>query len=172
MAIITTIFANMAYAASELPATMAEPPTNEIWYTTTDGEIITLYETDVFGATIISNKRYTNGHGAIRGVIVFDNAVTEIGEEAFEYCSNLTSVTLPNNVTKIGEHTFSSCGSLESVYCKATTPPTAVLDVNGWEAFDVNADNRKIYILHGSVYAYKNAEGWRQYADDIVGYDF
>lgn len=144
LAIITTIFANMAYAASELPATIAEPPTNEIWYTTTDGEIITLYETDVFGATIISNT-YVDS----RGVIKFDKAVTEIEE-----------------------HTFSSCGSLESVYCKVTTPPTAVLDVNGWEAFDVNADNRKIYVPHGSVYAYKNAEGWRQYADDIVGYDF
>ena len=167
MAIITTIFANMAYAASELPATMAEPPTNEIWYTTTDGEKITIDKADVFGATIISNT-YVDS----RGVIKFDKAVTEIGEEAFEYCSNLTSVTLPNNVTKIGEHTFSSCGSLESVYCKATTPPTAVLDVNGWEAFDVNTDNRKIYVPHGSVEAYKNADGWRQYADDIVGYDF
>lgn len=38
-----------------------------------------------------------------------------IGDSAFYYCSNLTSVTIGNSVTSIGESTFSSCSSLTSV---------------------------------------------------------
>jgi hypothetical protein len=53
------------------------------------------------------------------------------------------------------------------VYCKPTTPPS------GDEyMFNDNASGRKIYVPRGSVNAYKNAEYWSDYADDIVGYDF
>ncbi|MCI7430397.1 MAG: leucine-rich repeat domain-containing protein [Bacteroidales bacterium] len=39
-------------------------------------------------------------------------SVTSIGGSAFEYCSGLTSVTIPNSVTSIGEFAFSGCSSL------------------------------------------------------------
>ena len=35
--------------------------------------------------------------------------VTSIGENAFTYCSGLTSVTIPNSVTSIGEEAFRDC---------------------------------------------------------------
>ena len=35
--------------------------------------------------------------------------VTEIGKEAFRYCTGLTSVTIPNSVTSIGEKAFYNC---------------------------------------------------------------
>ena len=38
--------------------------------------------------------------------------------------------------------------------------------------FDFNASNRKIYVPAESVDAYKSTEGWSDYADAIVGYDF
>ena len=41
--------------------------------------------------------------------------VTEIGDEAFAYCSGLTSVTIGNSVTTIGNNTFYGCSSLTSV---------------------------------------------------------
>ena len=41
--------------------------------------------------------------------------VTEIANEAFEYCDSLTSVVISNSVTAIGEYAFSSCDSLVSV---------------------------------------------------------
>ena len=67
-----------------------------IVYYSSDEEVITPYETDAFGANIISNT-YENG----KSVIKFDAPVTSIGNYAFQDCS-----------------------SLESVYCKSTTPPT------------------------------------------------
>ena len=39
-------------------------------------------------------------------------SVTSIGSGAFEYCSSLTSITIPNSVTSIGYGAFSYCSSL------------------------------------------------------------
>lgn len=85
-------------------------PNNEIWYTSSDGNVVTPYNTNDFGVNIISNE-YNNG----KGVITFDGDVTTIGNEAFEQCRSLTSITIPNSVTTIGQSTFSNCSKLVSV---------------------------------------------------------
>ncbi len=42
-------------------------------------------------------------------------AVTSIGKQAFCYCDNLTSVTIPSSVTNIGNNVFHECDNLASV---------------------------------------------------------
>ena len=99
--------------------------------------------------------------------ITIPETVFEIGSYAFRYCSSLTSVTIGSDVTSIGRYAFYDCSSLAEVYCKPTTPPSG-----DWGMFDNNASERKIYVPTESVNAYKKASYWREYADDIVGYDF
>ncbi len=86
------------------------PPSNQIWYTSTDGNIVVPHSTDVFGANIVSNT-YENG----KGVITFDGDVTSIGEWAFAYCSRLICVVIPDSVASIGENAFGDSDNLTSV---------------------------------------------------------
>ena len=41
--------------------------------------------------------------------------MTSIGFGAFQYCFNLTSISIPNSVTSIGNGAFSACTTLTSV---------------------------------------------------------
>ena len=47
--------------------------------------------------------------------VTIPNSVTSIGSSAFYYCKGLTSVTIPNRVTSIEVGTFAHCSSLTSV---------------------------------------------------------
>lgn len=49
------------------------------------------------------------------GEIKIPESVTNIGEEAFEYCQNVTSIIIPESVTNIGRVAFKSCENLTSV---------------------------------------------------------
>ena len=105
--------------------------------------------------------------------VILDNGVAKIDAYAFQYCDGLTSITIPESVISIGYRAFNKCTNLTSVYCKATTPPTAIGDYyNDWNAFAFSALSRKFYVPTESVEAYKTAQYWKGYANDIVGYDF
>ena len=111
--------------------------------------------------------------------VTIDDGVTTIGHYAFSDCRSLTNVTIPDSVTTIGYATFAYCSSLTSVYCKAINPPT-IVDNNGyWFGFAKEDESGNIcnigctiYVPTESVEAYKSAQGWSEYADSIVGYDF
>ena len=61
--------------------------------------------------------------------VTIGNSVTNIGDYAFYDCSGLTSVTIPNSVTSIGRSAFSYCAGLTSV-----TIPNSVTSI-GERAF-------------------------------------
>ena len=126
-----TIAPNMTYQisivnglATAFEYLKKEPNNNEIWYTSSDNNIVTPYSTSAFGANIISNT-YENG----LGVITFDAGVTTIGDRAFYQCSSLTEITIPDSVTSIGFQAFQYCESLTSI-----TIPDSVTEI-GERAF-------------------------------------
>lgn len=119
------------------------------------------------GVTTIPNYAFFKCDN-LSQVTLGDN-VSTIGELAFKYCG-LQRITLPESLTAISERAFRMCTCLKEVYCKATTPPTAIVNSYSWSAFDDNDMERLIYVPEQSVNDYKLADGWRGYADAIVGY--
>ena len=84
-------------------------PDNEIWYTTTDGEPISI-SADVMASWNIASNEYDDGMGRI----VFDReAYAE--RSIFQDADNLESVQLPESVTMIGWECFSGKESLVMV---------------------------------------------------------
>ncbi len=63
------------------------------------------------------------------GDITISSTVTTIGDWAFNYCDQITSVTIPEGVTTIGEGAFKSCYELQTV-----TIPSTVTSI-GKDAF-------------------------------------
>ena len=72
--------------------------------------------------------------------ITIPNSVTEIGIRAFEGCTGLTSITIPDSVTKIGSGAFDGCTGLSSVVI-----PDSVTEI-GDSAFEGCTDLTSIVI--------------------------
>ena len=51
----------------------------------------------------------------LEGVVVLPNGVTCIGNEAFDGCSNITSIIIPEGTTSIGRNSFYGCSGLSSI---------------------------------------------------------
>ncbi|EMY3554065.1 leucine-rich repeat domain-containing protein [Flavobacterium psychrophilum] len=80
---------------------------NRIKYTVTSS-------TAPFTVKVARNANFT-GAAEIPEIVTYNSKnyiVTAIGEDAFEYCNTLTSVTIPNSVTVIGKAAFYECGNL------------------------------------------------------------
>lgn len=97
--------------------------------------------------------------------ITIGNNVEIIGNSAFYGCRSLTTITLPASIKEIRTQAFNDCPNLTSVYVKAIIPPTIETEYNFEET-------RTIYVPRSSVNAYKSANNWSTYADQIVGHDF
>lgn len=117
--------------------------------------------------------------------ITMPNSVTEIGNNTYSYCIDLESVTIPDTVTRIGDEAFFGCKNLSKVYCNATTPPNIGEKVFSYyeyiydyKSFYLKPHTKlrnikcKIYVPTASVNSYKTANGWSNYSNNIIGYDF
>lgn len=98
-------YGNATYSrgGSGIPTNWTEykPANLRLTYTSTDGNIVTPFDTTAFNAEIESNT-YEGGVGTI----VFKNTLTTIGANAFKNCSTLNSVTFPQSLTSIGSYSF------------------------------------------------------------------
>ena len=100
--------------------------------------------------------------------IVIPNSVLSIGEGAFHACYGLIDVTIGDGVTSIGDNAFSNCESLVKFDCKPTTPPTIDGDATIFTTSYLNKNKTRIYVPKASINAYKEAEGWKEYASFIT----
>ena len=107
-------------------------------------------------------------------MINFSNTLESIGNSSFG-ATQITSLSLPASIKMIGCLNFQDCSKLTIVECRAITPPDVTLSSGNskWNTFlNHSTDSFRIKVPSISVDAYKAADGWNEYADCIVGYDF
>lgn len=133
-----SIFSKKANIDSYVPSFTV--PSNQIIYTTTDGNPISPAAYN----SIVSNE-YSNGVG----IITYENDLTGIG--GFQNCTTLASVAMPNTVTSIGIRAFFQCTNLTSV-----TMSTSLLHINQ-ECFCGCESLSEITIPDNDGWIYSNA---------------
>lgn len=114
---------------------VAKPAANEIWYTTTDGEMAELksniynhypYSQSYDEANDIWIIKFEDSvaHLYSEGIfpsssnvktITLPNSITYIPDYAFAFLDSLTNITIPEGVTHIDQYAFSGCSSLKSL---------------------------------------------------------
>ena len=116
------------------------------------------FEVDGIYYNIISTTdltvKVTNGDNKYSGEVIIPNiiiyksrtlTVVSIGDDAFSYCSGLTSIEIPNSVTSIGKGAFCGCSSLTSV-----TIPNSVISI-GNKAFENCTSLKNLCIEDGET---------------------
>ncbi len=101
------------------------------------------YNSDGSSVSINSGYSEYTGTVVIPETVTYNGktySVTSIGSDAFEYCSGLTSVTIPNSVTSIGAEAFYNCSGLTSV-----TIPNSVTSI-GSSAFYKCSGLKKVIV--------------------------
>ena len=90
---------------------MADYSVSAPWYEYRDSIMMVVTED---GVTSIGNDAFLHCVNLIS--ITISDGVTSIGDCAFWGCSSLTSIMIPDSVTSIGDFAFWNCRSLESVH--------------------------------------------------------
>ena len=97
-------------------------------YTGNDTEVV--IPSKIGGKKVTSIGNYAFEYCSSLTSVTIPDSVTSIGNYAFEYCSSLTSVTIPDSVTSIGSSAFEDCSSLTSVKI-----PDSVMSIEGGAFF-------------------------------------
>ena len=92
--------------------------------------------------------------------------MTNIGNNAFEHCSSLTSVTIGNSVTSIGERAFGYCSSLTDVYCLAEEIPWTDIWYEGVFS-GTPVESATLHVPASALKAYKRTSPWSGFGNIV-----
>ena len=86
--------------------------------------------------------------------------VTQIADEVFSECTDLTEVILPAQINEVGDHAFHYCQKITSITCYNKTPPAM-----GESAFANTNESIPVYVPHNAMSSYKSDSYWSQFTN-------
>ena len=95
----------------------------------------------------------------LQDTLYIPSSVIQIQHDAFNECEKLEAVILPKNLQEIKDGAFNGCRSLYYVQCLNPEPP--VLAGNAFNGVEKN--ECALVVPEGSVDAYRNAAGWKEF---------
>lgn len=90
--------------------------------------------------------------------ITLPSSLTTIGGGSFWDCTKLTSVSIPSTVNSIGPSAFAYCTGLTSLYANAANPPDVSSSATVFESVDTL--RCILFVPTGSKALYRNANQW------------
>ncbi|MDE5784379.1 MAG: fimbrillin family protein [Prevotella sp.] len=102
---------------------------------------------------------YTFCNTALLDTLTLPSTVIQIKERAIADCKYLSAIILSENLEQIWGNALDGCWSLDYLQCNAKTPPL----VEGGEFTGIEKNNFTLVVPEGSVEAYRNAPGWREF---------
>lgn len=103
--------------------------------------------------------KYSFGYTSLIDTLTIPNSVLQIKECAFRNCQKLNAIILPEKLTQIWGNCMDGCWSLDYIQCNAKEPPL----VEGGEFTGIEKNNFTLVVPEGSVDAYRNAPGWKEF---------
>lgn len=130
------------------------------------------YATEDHVAVIKDNILYGVAGRALPDKYFVPEGVVKIAEYAFDTVKYVSEIVLPSTIIEIETATLKvgeTGRMLTALYCKALVPP-----VIGEKIFNDLVPEKfpTIYVPMQSRDAYLAADGWKEFADKIVGYNF
>ena len=120
------------------------------WDTNSDGELS--YE-EAAAVTSLSNVFENNSQITSFDELQYFTGLTEIGNESFYWCRNLSSITIPENVEGIGTDAFNWCSSLADVEIPESVATIGQQAFRAcWSFNNINIPNSVTNIGDGAFY--------------------
>ena len=165
-----TIISNVSPIEDVQPKQGERPPHDEIWYTSTDGEVVKpnsafFAPTKKFGAKIISNT-YQDGKGIIKldgsvtiigervfndlerlKTVIIPDSVTTIENGAFSFSKNIVDVVIPDSVKTIDNNAFKNCESLQGVIIPTSVSEIGKCVFSGCKSLSYVGMNNRIALI-------------------------
>lgn len=130
--------------------------TNNLPWVTHRDAIKTIIVED--GITAIGDRAF--GYSTNATSVSLPSSVTSIGDYAFISCSSLQEITIPNTIDALGTHMLYACGSLTDIYVSWTS------SLPEWPTDFTNKSPQSSITLHvpcGTTSLYQAATGWKSY---------
>lgn len=110
------------------------------------------------GLETIEDNTLSNCH-YLQDTLTIPSTVTQIRFNAFCNSEKLSAVVLPKGLKEIQRSAFENCRSLYYVQCLNPEPP--ILDGSAFNGVEKN--ECALVVPEGSVDAYRNADGWKEF---------